>query len=330
MTKILVIGAGAWGSAVANLIALNGHEVYLAANKQEIVDEISQKNTNQKFLPKIILSNKIKAINGFENKIVECDLIFIATPSAVTAKIFEEIVKLGIASNAGFIICSKGLDSDNLKFFSESFKEIFPQNNLAILSGPNFAIEVADRLPTLTTIASDDKIFADKIIQILNNDFFLAQYSTSPLFAEICGVIKNIMAIACGIVDALNLGQNARAAIVNRGIEEIFILCEALNVEPDFKTPAGFGDIFLTCATTKSRNNNLGTLLADGKFYEKIVSETKQTYEGAVAAKSIANLARKLNIRLFLCKTIAQIVNSNYNSGQIEEIITNAIFQNDR
>ncbi len=141
-----------------------------------------------------------------------------------------------------------------------------------------------------------------------------------------CGVIKNIMAIGCGIIDGLNLGQNTKAALVNKGIEEILLLCEALKIETDLTTPACFGDIFLTCASSKSRNNALGAMLASGKGYAEISKENHKTFEGAIAAKSMVNLAKKLKIELILSQTIAQILDSSYNTDKIKNLIIKAIF----
>ncbi len=325
--KILVIGAGAWGTAIANLVAKNSYEVFISANHQKIVDEINQKNSNQIFLPKVSLSDNITAINAFDVEIKKCDLVFIATPSNSVESILRKIASLKIGLNTGFIICSKGLDHQKLKFFSEIFSEILPLNKLAILSGPNFALEVATSSPTITSIASINKVFAQKVIKILNNDYFSAQYSSDPITVEICGVMKNIIAIGCGLIDGLNLGQNAKAGLVNQGIVEILLLCKKMKGKGDLANPAGFGDIFLTCASTKSRNNALGFAIAQKQSYAEIQKESKKTFEGAAAAVSVVKLAKKLKLRLILCETINQILDSKLSEKQIKNLIIKAIFQ---
>lgn len=325
--KILVIGAGAWGTAIADLIAKNSHEVLLSANHKKTVDEINDRNSNECFLTGVTLNKKVKAIENFDKEIKNCDLVFIAVPSCSVEDIVKKISFLKVGINIGFILCSKGLDHKKLKFFSEIFSEILPLNKFAILSGPNFALEVASEVPTLTNIASINKIFASRVIKILDNDFFVAKYSSDPITVEICGLMKNIIAIGCGMIDELKLGQNTKAALVNRGIEEILILCKKMKGKGDLANPAGFGDIFLTCSSTKSRNNFLGSMLVKQKTYSQIKHESKKTFEGAEAAISIVKLAKKLKLQLILCETIAQIVDSNYSEKQIKSLIIKAIFQ---
>ncbi len=325
--KVLVIGAGAWGTAIADLVAKNSCEVFLSSNDKKTIEEINQQNRNEKFLPNIILNSNIKAIDEFEKEIKIVDYVFIAVPSENVESLLKQISLMRIRLNIGFVICSKGLDNVKLKFFSEIFNEILPLNKLAILSGPNFAAEVASEVPTITTIASINKPFAKKIINILDNDFFVAKYSSDPMTVEVCGLIKNIIAIGCGIIDGLELGQNAKAALVSKGIEEILILCKKVKGKGDLANPAGFGDIFLTCSSAKSRNNTLGRMISDGKTYMQIKKESDTTFEGAISAESLAKLAKKLRIKLILCETIAQILNSNYSAKQIRALIIKAIFQ---
>ena len=326
----MVIGAGAWGTAIADLLAKNSSEVLLVANNQAVVDEINDHNSNKKFLPNIVLNNRVRAVKGFESDIKKSEIVFIVTPSDAVEEIINKIAALRPSIKISFVICSKGLDHKKLKFFSEIFFENLPLNKLAILSGPNFAAEVASETPSVTTIASISKVYAKTIIDLLNNDFFMAKCSSDMMTVEICGLVKNIIAIGCGIVDGLKLGQNTKAALVNRGIEEIMILCKKMRGSGDLANPAGFGDIFLTCSSSKSRNNSLGVMVAEGESYAKIQKEQNKTFEGAVAAESMVRLAKKLRIELILCQTIAQILESNYSSKQIQSLIIKAIFQNDR
>jgi glycerol-3-phosphate dehydrogenase (NAD(P)+) len=327
MKKIIVIGAGAWGTALANLLAKNSHQVFLSANRQEIVTEINTKNTNQKFLPNINLSPKIKAIQGFESQINSADFVFIVTPSKNSAEIFTQISQTKIQKNCIFVICSKGFEAKSLKLLSESFEQITKCKNFAVLSGPNFAAEVAQQFLTITTIAAKNKKLAEKIIFLLNNKTFQARYFNDPRTAEICGIIKNIIAIGCGICDGLNLGANAKAALVMKGILEIQLLCKALKASGEINNAAGFGDIFLTCSSAKSRNNLLGNLIVSKKNYEEILQETGKTFEGASSAAAVAALATKLKLKLDLCLAINQILTKKFSPAQIQKLITNSIFK---
>ena len=226
--KIIVIGAGAWGTAIADLLARNSNQVFLSANRRDILDEINHKNTNHRFLPKIKLSRNIKAIGDFKNGITSADLVFIVTPSSSATKIFEQISRAKIKKNCGFVICSKGIERKSLLLLSDAFEKICGNKNYAVLSGPNFALEVASQEPTVTTIASKNKKLAREVIAVLSNENFQAQYFNDSRTAEICGVVKNIIAIGCGIVDGLGLGVNAKSAVVMKGISEIQLLCKKL------------------------------------------------------------------------------------------------------
>lgn len=317
MKKILVIGAGAWGTALADLMAKNGNEVLLNANKQKIVDEISHQSGNQRFLPGVKLNPKVFAIREFTTDV---EFVFIVTPSGDSIKVFEEVAKTKFAKNTIFVICSKGLDPKENALLSDSFEEIVKNKKYAVLSGPNFAAEVANEVPSITTIASKNKKLADSVINLLNNDYFQAFYFKDPRTVEICGVIKNIIAIGCGMVDGLNLGVNAKSALVMKGIHEIQLLCKGLKASTDVVNAAGFGDIFLTCSSSKSRNNSLGFLLAKGSEMEE-----GKTYEGITSAKNVVALAKKLKVKLDLCEGINKILIRKSQPEEIKKIISKAI-----
>ena len=323
--KIVVIGAGAWGTAIANTLAQK-QSATLIANKDEISAEINQFHTNQKFLPNTLLTPSLKSATDLARQISDADYIFIVTPSSATPQIIEKISQLKIKNSCGFVLCTKGLHHERLKFFHEIIEENLPKKKYAILSGPNFAIEVASLVSSVTTIASKDRKFATEIINLLNNSNFKAEYCDDIITTEISGVVKNIIAIGCGISDGLNLGQNTKAAIVYRGIKEIEALSKKLGGSGNLVTAAGFGDIFLTCSTTKSRNNSLGFLIAEGKNPRELLSSEK-TYEGAVGAKSITKLATELDLKLNLCGSINEILHNNFSQDKIKQIIHSAALE---
>lgn len=325
MKKIIVIGAGAWGTSIANLLAQNSNDVFLAANRAETIDEINSKNTNSRFLPDVKLSKNLKAIGDFDDEIKSADLVFIVTPSLSATEVFAKIKKLKLKKTCGFVICSKGFEHNSLLLLSDAFEKTTGLKNYAVFSGPNFAIEVANQEPTVTTIASRNKKLAKEVIAVLSNDNFQAHYFKDPRTAEICGVVKNIIAIGCGIVDGLGLGVNAKSAVVMKGISEIQLLCKKLKASTDITHAAGFGDIFLTCSSTKSRNNSLGILLASGKSYAQIAKETGQTYEGEFSASAVCEIAKKLKLQLDLCEEINQILTRKHSPNKIRTIISKSI-----
>ncbi len=332
--RIAVIGAGAWGTAIANLIAKNfanvlKNPICLIANDCQVINEINNHHSNSQFLPKVKLSKNIKACGHLENEIKNIDLVFIVTPSQTIFEVLKKISSFKLKPSIGLVICSKGFDFARQKFLSELVEDLLPKKNYAILSGPNFASEVAVEAPTITTIASKDKKFANKVSALLQNDYFKSQYSRDVLTVQLCGIFKNIMAIGCGIIDGLNLGQNAKSALILQGINEIILICKKLKISDDLNNPAGFGDIFLTCSSTKSRNNLLGFRIASGKKYSEIKKSENKTYEGVIATKSIAKLAKKLQIELILCKTIDQILSKNLSIAEIKILITKSILSNE-
>ncbi|MBL6664944.1 MAG: NAD(P)H-dependent glycerol-3-phosphate dehydrogenase [Rickettsiales bacterium] len=327
MIKSLVIGCGAWGTAIANVLAQNNKETYISSIEPDVISEINIKHTNSKYLPKAQLNKNLKAIGNYEDSISDFDLVFIVVPSAVCLEVFQNIKKTTVSDKTSFVICSKGIEQKDLDFLSQSFEKMTNNKNYAVLAGPNFAIEVANKVPTITTIASKDRRIAKKVIDTITTDYFKASYFDDPLNVEICGIIKNIMAIGCGMIDEFNMGVNAKSALLMKGIEEIKILCQKLNASDDISHSAGFGDIFLTCSSTKSRNNTLGHLVAKGKSYEQITKKTNSTFEGYYSAKAITKIAKKLEIKLDLCQKINEILNSKYSKAEIKQQISQIILK---
>lgn len=327
MKKILVIGSGVWGTAIANLLAKNSHNVSLVSIEKNVLEEINEKHTNSKYLPKVKLSKNLKAILNYDEEIKSADFVFLVVPSAFISDVFVKIAKSKVKKSCKFVICSKGVEQKSLLLLSDAFEKVTKIKNYAALSGPNFAVEVADEIPSITTIAAQDKKIGNEVIKLLNNDYFKAIYSSDPRTAEICGIIKNIIAIGCGIVDGLGLGVNTKSAVVMKGISEIQLLCKKLKASTDITNAAGFGDIFLTCSSTKSRNNTLGTLIAKGEAYAEIVKKTGNTYEGAVSAKAILAMTKKLKLKLDLCEEIAKILETKSSPKEIKNRIITAILK---
>lgn len=315
--KILVIGSGAWGTAIANLIAENNHQVYLNSIEDSVIKDVNTNHKNSKYFPDIVLSKNIIALNDLKTDV---NFVFIVVPSNAIYQLFSKISQLNFSKECVFVICSKGFEHKNLDLITDAFEKITNRKNYAVLSGPNFAIEVANRVPSITSVASFDENIAKKVINILDNEYFKAQFHPDPRTAEICGIVKNILAIGCGIVDGLNLGVNTKSALLVKGVNEIQKLCNAIKANDNLENPAGFGDIFLTCSSTKSRNNSLGLLIAKG-----LKPDPNTTYEGANSAKLIVEFAKKHNLKLDLCEEINKIIVENYSLNKIKQNIITAI-----
>ena len=307
-SKISVIGSGAWGCSIADLISKNGFDVSLFVRNK--LDHI--------------ISRNVAIYSNFDESVKKADFIFIVTPSSVVSGILDNL-KGKIEKKAIIVICSKGIENKNGKLFGQILAEKLT-NNYAILSGPNFASEVAKEAPTVTTIASDKKAVAAAVCKLLNNNYFLAIPSDDVVTTSISGAVKNIIAIGCGIIDGLKLGDNAKAALITKGVAEISALSKKMGGKiENVLSPAGFGDLFLTCSSTKSRNYSLGFMIGSGKNAEKILSNKNKTYEGANAAKSIIVLAKKYKLNLILCSTIAKVLSSILSKTEIKKIIQTSI-----
>ncbi|MFT6106293.1 MAG: glycerol-3-phosphate dehydrogenase (NAD(P)+) [Rickettsiales bacterium] len=312
--KIAVIGSGVWGLAISRLLARNENQVNVLSQFEDEADTIN------KDYPQLLAST------NFESTIKDCSFIFIVVPSNAVLSVLKTLSQNHISLETRLIICTKGIDSEGLRLFSDCIEYELPKVNYAILAGPNFAGEVAESLPTTTTIASKDRKTAIKFSSLLENENFLPVISDDIVSAQIFGSIKNILAIGCGIIDGMNLGENAKAALVLKGILEAESLINKLggNTKESFISPCGLGDLFLTCSSKKSRNNTLGTLIGKGKKIEDILA-SKITYEGFNASESMIKFAKKHQTTLPLCQQINHILQSNFSIQEIKSIISKAV-----
>ncbi len=325
MAKISLIGAGAWGLAIANTIAHNKNKIAVYSNEEDVVKEVNKYHTTHR-LHGVKLSSRIVAKESIVATVKNAQFIFIVTPSQVVKQVLLEIKESKISDKTIFITCSKGIDAGNLKLFSEVVEEVFPNNPHAAISGPNFAIEVAKKLPSITTIACKDEKVAQAIYKLMASEYFLPVISKDVINAQICGIVKNILAIGCGIIEGLKLGENAKAALLVRGVEEINNLVEKLGGnKEEFISPAGFGDLFLTCSSRDSRNNSLGFLIGKGGNPKKILSDKNTVYEGASSVKSVVELAKKHCLKMPICEMIFNILYEKKMNDDLAKIIQKTI-----
>ncbi|MES2677897.1 MAG: NAD(P)H-dependent glycerol-3-phosphate dehydrogenase [Pseudomonadota bacterium] len=320
-SKVTIIGSGAWGLAIAELLARNNQKVFVFSQYKTEAENINEQYSHLTF--------PISSSNNLKLAIKDSDFIFIVVPSNAVLSVLKSLAQEKISHKTRIIICSKGIESKGLQLFSDCVQKELPKNNYAILSGPNFASEVTKLLPTTTNIASEDKKTALEIVDLLKNDNFLPIISSDVVSTQIFGSIKNILAIGCGIIDGLKLGENAKAALVLKGILEASLLIKKLGgkAEKSFISPSGLGDLFLTCSSKKSRNNSLGCLIGSGKNIKEILSSGK-TFEGFHASKSMIQFAKKHQITLPLCEKINQILQGQFTTKEIKNIISNAILSN--
>lgn len=316
MAQINVIGAGAWGTALGTAAHRAGNDVALWTIDKASVDAINTRNENP-FLPNIPLSPELTATINLDDAI-KADALMMVVPAQVLSSVCNNMKEIGIAEDLPLILCNKGIEQGSLKLMSEIVAETFPKNPIAVISGPNFADEVAKGEPAATTLACNDKVVGEKLMQMLGSKLFRTYYSNDIIGAQIGGAIKNVIAIACGISQGKGFGENTKVALVSRGIIEMTRLCKAKGGKTKTLLGlCGIGDMMLTCGTTKSRNMSFGFQLGEGSNLKEVLSQGK-TVEGVPSAKSVYMLAKELNVDMPICEAVYKIIHEN---SDIDETI---------
>lgn len=317
MTTIGVIGAGAWGTALAQVLITGEREVKIWAREPEVVEAINSKNENTVFLPGIPLNPSLTATESLDD-ITKCDVVLVVTPAQYVRDTLESI-KDKIEPGQPVVICSKGVELESGLLLSQVAEEVVPEAGIAILTGPTFASEVAQGLPTAVTISAKDKTLAHQLQDALGVKRFRPYVTDDIVGTQLGGAIKNVIAIACGIVTGKGLGDSARAALLTRGVAEIARLGVAMGAEKDtLLGMCGIGDLMLTCSSMQSRNFSLGAALGEGKTMEEILGKRNAVTEGVHTAKATLALAKNYAVDM----PITEAVNKCLNEGvPIDEAI---------
>jgi len=308
MAKIGVIGAGAWGTALAQLSCDGGSEVVIQAHEPEVVEAINSSHENPVYLPGITLDPSVRAVAD-PAEAAEADIVLLAVPAQHLRAVASR-ASPALRPSVPAIICAKGIEAGTGALMSEVVADILPAATVAVLSGPSFATEVARGLPTALTFAcTDPDVRAAVPVRIGTPRFRL--YSTADVVgAEIGGAVKNVLAIACGIVTGRNLGDNARAALVTRGLAEIARLAGAKGARPETVMGlSGLGDLVLTCNAMQSRNFSLGVALGEGISLADILAARKSVAEGVHTAASVVALADQLGIEMPISAAVDAVLN---------------------
>ena len=332
MNNILVLGSGAWGTAIADLIANNTKKnIYLWAYEEEVARSISTNYQNKKYMPGKKLNKNILADIKLPN--LHFKIIFVVIPSQFIFSFFKDFKNHFEKFNKdkhNFVICSKGIDLQRKKLLSEVVKEFFPKSNIAILSGPSFANDVLNRKPTAVTLATKSSKLAKILVDLLSNNYFRVYVSKDIIGVQINGAMKNVLAIAAGMTEGLNLGENARAAILARGIKEITRLVQAVGGKKDTVLGmSGVGDIILTCVSKSSRNYNFGVMLGKGKKIKDIINKEKQTTEGVENIKVVYFLKKKHNIQMPILEAVYKILVKGYHFNKVINSLLSRPLTND-
>ena len=302
-TNIAIIGAGAWGTALAQALADAGHNISLYARSTELAEAINAHGQNENYLSGIFLNNNIHATSIIQKAVAGASIILLATPAQFVRGALTEI-KPHLPPGALLVSCAKGIEIATGKLLSEVAAEIIPDAPYGVLSGPTFAYEVARGLPT--AVKSDH---AEQWVRTLSSRNFRPYLSHDVPGAEISGAVKNVIAIACGIVEGKNLGENAKAAVMTRGMAEIKRLGMKRGAEADtFLGLSGIGDLTLTCNSMASRNYSLGVMLGQGRKLANIMAERNTVAEGVTTARAIALNAHKLQVEMPISEAIDRVL----------------------
>jgi glycerol-3-phosphate dehydrogenase (NAD(P)+) len=296
--RLAVIGGGAWGSALAVAAARAGHAVVLWARDQAVIAAIGRQHENPVYLPGIPLDPAIAATTDPTTAIHDADAALVVVPAQFLR---DAIVMLSPLLPAGLplLLCAKGIETHSLKTMSEIAAEIIPASPVAVLSGPSFAAEVARGLPTAVTIASRNPDVARLFVAALGGPGFRPYSSGDPIGAEIGGAVKNVLAIACGIVEGRGLGDNARAALITRGLAEMIRLGIEKGAKAEtFSGLSGLGDLVLTCTAGQSRNYALGLELGRGVALAAALAGRRSVVEGVATAAAVTELAARLDAEM--------------------------------
>ena len=284
--------------------------------EEEVAQSINDMHRNPVYLPEIDLEPSIRATSNIHD-MATCEVLLLVTPAQHLRSVLSRLASR-VSGTVPLVVCSKGIEQETLKLMSETVSELFPDNPVLVLSGPTFAQEVALGLPTAVTLAGTDTGIASRLAKMLGSSCFRPYLSGDIIGAQIGGAIKNVMAIACGIAEGRGLGDNARSALIARGLAELTRLAMAKGGEAETMAGlSGLGDLVLTCTSTQSRNYSLGLALGRGMTLQSALGNRKSVAEGVHTAAAAAGLATQLEIDMPIARGIDAILNRGARVGDV-------------
>ena len=306
-----VIGLGAFGTALANILASRSDDVLAWAREPKVVESINVARENRAYLPGVAVSPRVRATLSLEEALVGSELVVFATPSHATRDVVKKALPY-LREHVPLLTVAKGIENDTLMTMTQLLEDCLPEPfhpSIALLSGPSFAKEMAAGMPTVVTIAAHHEKVAQRVQAALQTETFRTYTSVDVIGVEMGGALKNVIAIAAGISDGLGFGLNARSAVITRGLAEISRIAVALGANPlTLMGLAGLGDLVLTCTGDLSRNRRVGIELGKGRSLEEILGEMTQVAEGVRTARSARDLSRKVGVELPICDQVHAIM----------------------
>jgi glycerol-3-phosphate dehydrogenase (NAD(P)+) len=309
VTRAAVVGAGGWGTTLANLLCARGDEVVLWAFEPEVADEINRRHRNDVFLPDAPLQPSLRATTDVAAAVAGAEVVISAAPSHVVRGVMEQAAA-GVGAGAVVVSASKGLERGTHKRMTEVLTEVLPEGMaIAALSGPTFAREVYEQQPTAAVAAAAAEATARRAQAAVAAPYLRVYTNEDVVGVELAGALKNVIAIAAGILDGLRLGDNARAALVTRGLAEITRLGVAMGAQPaTFAGLAGMGDLMLTATGRLSRNRSLGVEVGQGQTMEQVLARRLSVAEGVSTARAALELASQAGVELPIVQEVAQVL----------------------
>lgn len=314
-----IVGAGAWGTALAQVLSEGQEKLALWVREPAVVEQINEGRENHSFLSGYALRENILATNNLED-LTECETILLVTPAQHLRASVEALPDTG----ASLILCSKGIEANSRMLMSEVVKEIRPDNPLAVLSGPTFAHEVAQGLPTALTLACETEALWRALNPLIAKPGFRPYFSDDIIGAEIGGAVKNVLAIGCGVVDGAGLGKNARASLISRGFAEMLRYGQARGAQTDTLSGlCGLGDLALTCSSTNSRNFSLGKGLGEGHSANALMTNRSTVAEGAHTAPVLQTDAKGRGVDMPIVDAVCQLLAGDTDAAAVVSQLMN-------
>lgn len=325
MAKVAVLGAGSWGTALSIVLADNGHDVRLWTHRKQQADAINTTHKNEKYL-EIMIPQQIKAFYDLEEAVADADAIVIVVPTKAIREVCKQLDGI-LKQSVTLIHASKGIEPESLKRVSQMISEEmndYQYEDIVVLSGPSHAEEVAQRQPTTVTVSSINTTHAEIAQDLFINESFRVYTSTDLVGIELGGALKNIIALGAGISDGLGYGDNAKAALITRGLAEIARLGTSLGANPlSFLGLPGVGDLIVTCTSVHSRNWRAGNLLGKGKKLDEVLDQMGMVVEGVRTAKAAYQFAKEQQVEMPITTGIYEILFDDKNPKDVVEQLMN-------
>jgi glycerol-3-phosphate dehydrogenase (NAD(P)+) len=315
-SKVAVVGAGSWGSAVAAL-AVRNVPTTLWARRPEVAAEINDERTNASYLPGFALPRKLKATASLEEALDGADVLVMGVPSHGFREVLAE-ARGFIGTGVPIISLTKGVEQDTLKRMTEVIAEVAPDHPAGVLTGPNLAKEIMAGFPAASVVAMSDEDLACELQDVFRRPAFRVYTNPDVVGCEVAGALKNVMAIAVGMADGMGFGENTKATLITRGLHELTRLGVALGGQAlTFLGLAGIGDLVATCASPQSRNRHVGEQLGRGRKIDEIIAEMKMVAEGVKTSKAVVELGRRAGVDLPIMQEVVSVLYEGKNAADI-------------